>query len=636
MRGIKVMRWALTCGMLSGILACSCTPALAAPPEIPQSQPITELTGDSVTLNGELNPGVASGEVEYQFAYNIGLGSCNELGFAPEVPPTVGGNHVHVSAVVTGLQPSTEYNFCLVATHEAEASTSAPLTFTTLAVKPSVDGESVSGVTPFEGILETVVNANNQAASCEFEYGKTPGYGVTTPCEPPTFEGFGDQEARLPLIGLEPGATYHFRVKTEDLTGTTFGGDEEFTTLSLVAPAVESESVSASSLSSSGALLEASIDPEYEVTTCRFEYGRSPGLGSSTSVPCEQESLGSGGGGVLGNVSITGLESDVTYYYRVVAENATGVVQGSVASFTTLGGPLVTTGGAQDSTRTSALVSGMVDPVGLGTNYHFAYVEEGAYLAAVAEGASNPYALGGNSEHLEVAVDLEIDPVGSFGMRSISPVLLRGLLPGRTYHYALVASNSLGFAIGHDASFTTGTPTSPLVTTEGATAISQNTAVVSATIDPQGLATSYGFELATAGSDYGPPAGLGSVGVGEGAESVDLSLTSLEPGTTYHYRIEASSVDGQSFGTDHEFTTSVFPVTFAIPPAPLPFVAAPNFKFPVEPRTVIIKPLTRAQKLTKALAACKKLSAKKRPGCVKRARKSYGPVAKRKAAKPHK
>ncbi len=69
--------------------------------------------------------------------------------------------------------------------------------------------------------------------------------------------------------------------------------------------------------------------------------------------------------------------------------------------------------------------------------------------------------------------------------------------------------------------------------------------MISATIDPQGLATSYGFEIATS-TNYGAPTGLGAIGVGASEVPVTLTLTSLQPGTTYHYRIEASNV----YGTD--------------------------------------------------------------------------------------
>jgi thiamine monophosphate synthase len=46
-----------------------------------------------------------------------------------------------------------------------------------------------------------------------------------------------------------------------------------------------------------------------------------------------------------------------------------------------------------------------------------------------------------------------------------------------------------------------------------------------------------------------------------------------------------------------------------------------------------VKALTRAQKLTKALKACKKKAKGKRSGCEKTARKQFGPVKKAKKKK---
>ncbi len=60
---------------------------------------------------------------------------------------------------------------------------------------------------------------------------------------------------------------------------------------------------------------------------------------------------------------------------------------------------------------------------------------------------------------------------------------------------------------------------------------------------------------------------------------------------------------------------------------PTPAPAIPLTTAPPKPKP---KPLTRAQKLARALKACKKESKKKRAGCEKRAEKEYGPAKKAK------
>jgi hypothetical protein len=68
-----------------------------------------------------------------------------------------------------------------------------------------------------------------------------------------------------------------------------------------------------------------------------------------------------------------------------------------------------------------------------------------------------------------------------------------------TYHYALVAKNRYGVqGLGQDHTFTTHTGTPPIVSTGGASGISQNSATISGTVDPEGLQTSYYFEYGIA------------------------------------------------------------------------------------------------------------------------------------------
>ena len=191
-----------------------------------------------------------------------------------------------------------------------------------------------------------------------------------------------------------------------------------------------------------------------------------------------------------------------------------------------------------------------------------------------------------------------------------------------------MASNDVGITIGPDATFTTGPPTPPVALTGPASAVGQNKATITATIDTQGLQTNYGFEIATS-TNYGPPTGLGSVPAGASEAPVLLTLSGLLPGATYHYRIEASSLDGTSYGADETFTTPLFANAFTTPPPSLPFVASPATAFPAEEAgvtgTATSKKLTRAQKLADALQRCRKESKRKRGACIRVAERRYGP-----------
>ncbi|MDX6233867.1 MAG: hypothetical protein QOH68_2944 [Nocardioidaceae bacterium] len=94
----------------------------------------------------------------------------------------------------------------------------------------------------------------------------------------------------------------------------------------------------------------------------------------------------------------------------------------------------------------------------------------------------------------------------------------------------------------------------PLATTGSATA-GQTTATINGTINRNGSPTSYHFEWGTT-SGYGNATPTRS-NAATGSKS-EL-LTGLSSGTTYHYRIVASSRGGTTAGADRTFTTSVPP-----------------------------------------------------------------------------
>jgi phosphodiesterase/alkaline phosphatase D-like protein len=227
---------------------------------------------------------------------------------------------------------------------------------------------------------------------------------------------------------------------------------------------------------------------------------------------------------------------------------------------------------ASGITRDSVKLTGTVNPKQGDTRYRFEYGTTESY------GISTVSQHGGDGTENDIAVNQ----------------LVADLLPDTTYHYRLVAENVAGTVEGHDYTFTTGAPTPPSAVTGGSSGVAQNSAAVGGRVNTNGLPTSYGFEIGTT-TNYGPRTGLGYVGAGLSEAPVSLSLTGLVPGTTYHYRITATNVDGTSYGADETFTTSVFASTFAEPPAPLPFVSVPSIVFPGQSKSVVVKKKIKAK-----------------------------------------
>jgi phosphodiesterase/alkaline phosphatase D-like protein len=82
--------------------------------------------------------------------------------------------------------------------------------------------------------------------------------------------------------------------------------------------------------------------------------------------------------------------------------------------------------------------------------------------------------------------------------------------------------------------------------------------VLNATINPNGHGTTYSFSVGlTSAYTFSTPAH--TLKAGTKPVAVTGTLTGLLPGTTYHYRIVASSVGGTVVGQDRHFTTSGHP-----------------------------------------------------------------------------
>ncbi len=201
------------------------------------------------------------------------------------------------------------------------------------------------------------------------------------------------------------------------------------------------------------------------------------------------------------------------------------------------GAPGATTGDAGGLTDIQASLAGTVNPQGELTSYAFQYGTTTAYGQQTGLGSA-----GSGTADVAVRDDLV------------------GLTPGTTYHYRVIATNASGTTVGADRTFrTTGNapapPPAPSATTGTVTA-DEGSAVVSGSVNPNGVATSYYFEFGTT-ANYGTQTPPRSAGAGSSAVSVTATLSGLQANTTYHYRLVAVGPQGAfSIGADRTFVTS--------------------------------------------------------------------------------
>jgi hypothetical protein len=97
------------------------------------------------------------------------------------------------------------------------------------AVAPQILTQS-SVPTYAEAELRATINPGNEAATYRFEYGPTESYGQSTAERTIAANGVG-VDVGIPVLGLSPGTTYHFRVVAENSVEQVSGSDQTLTTL---------------------------------------------------------------------------------------------------------------------------------------------------------------------------------------------------------------------------------------------------------------------------------------------------------------------------------------------------------------------------------------------------------------------
>ncbi|MGV3663961.1 MAG: hypothetical protein ACO1TE_27565 [Prosthecobacter sp.] len=107
----------------------------------------------------------------------------------------------------------------------------------------------------------------------------------------------------------------------------------------------------------------------------------------------------------------------------------------------------------------------------------------------------------------------------------------------------------------------------PVVSTNPATAVGKTSATLNGLVNPNSLATGAQFQYGLASGTYGPPTTEQTLGSGSSSVSVTHNISSLQPNTTYYYRVIASNTGGPATGNELTFTTLPDPPTATASPA---------------------------------------------------------------------
>lgn len=104
------------------------------------------------------------------------------------------------------------------------------VSFRTLGQLPSATTRPAANITTSAAVLNGRVNPNNLSTSVKFEYGLTTSYGSTITVAQSPLAGNTITDVSAGISELTQGTAYHFRIKTVNTLGTTYGDDMYFAT----------------------------------------------------------------------------------------------------------------------------------------------------------------------------------------------------------------------------------------------------------------------------------------------------------------------------------------------------------------------------------------------------------------------
>jgi hypothetical protein len=201
---------------------------------------------------------------------------------------------------------------------------------------PKVATGGSTEVTSSTARLSGTVNPEGDNTVYQFDYGTEPGNFEASSQPASAGEGTETLPVGASVSELLPGTVYYYRLDASSGNGNRDGEERTFKTTGTAPPPPPSVTTEpATSIQAHAADLEASVDPHGAETHYYFEYGVVPGLFETTAPAEPGNDAGSGTSSVHEKVDATGLSSDTTYYYRVVASNSTGSTYGDEQSFTT-------------------------------------------------------------------------------------------------------------------------------------------------------------------------------------------------------------------------------------------------------------------------------------------------------------
>ncbi len=302
------------------------------PDPVVQAGPATGVTDRAAMLTGSIDTH------GYQTSYSVEYGTTTAYGLelGGYLPDPTG--IISIEQQVEDLQPNTTYHYRISAANLEQSSLNIVAgedrTFTTGPPRPLAVLEAATGVEGDDAILHGTVNPEGLASTYHFEYvpdatfqaDQPNGFAnATSTASKSAGSGSSNVAVSEALTGLTPNTTYHVRLVATNANGTTYSKASTF-----IAPAPQVAIEAATGVEGDDAILHGTVNPEGLASTYHFEYvpdatfqaDQPNGFVHATSTA--SKSAGSGSSSVAVSEAISGLSTNTTYHFRLVATNANG------------------------------------------------------------------------------------------------------------------------------------------------------------------------------------------------------------------------------------------------------------------------------------------------------------------------
>jgi phosphodiesterase/alkaline phosphatase D-like protein len=435
-----------------------------------------------------------------------------------------------VSVRVANLAPSTKYYFRFLGKSEepSDRTNGEIMSFTTgpAGAVPSLDSPPIASEIKGHSAMVRLdrMAAGDHVASAMVEYGATPEFGIRR-IIPTKFEaGSSDNILADRLTDLVPSKTYYYRFLVSNASGFVYSPTATFTTPA--PPTVKT--LPATDIGDLSARVHAQIEANGNTCEVKIEWGTTSAYGNFRHVVFDPEkSL---------HDWLFHAPADTTIHYRIVVDDGKFVYVGENQSFKTL--PLIPRGPSVQELQADIARFQFLDPrpfISWDNARIMVQYDAGTAPATVVieYGTTENY---GQVATTEGAWVLPF-PLGT-------SMLLKNLTPATTYHCRAKVTSNLGTVYSPNFTFTT--MQHPELLTLPAVNVSDQQAVLKATINPQGwhfhVSLEYGLteecELTARSINLPLVDGWDGGRIRGIVENISAVTERLLPSTTYYYRLK--------------------------------------------------------------------------------------------------